>query len=278
MKKKLQFSKIKKIRFLKNSSTVKCHSKAIKLNMAATREETLTPAPMPMEISSPEMLEDDNNDNDHQHHHQQISPPPGSINNVTSNTTSQHTTRPLLLPTLTKNDLNELGLLPENITVLENIYVSHYHLETTENFNINSFHRCLRIAKSPWSERVYQFLVSSSTTSTTTTNNNNNNNNINFLEWVAFITHICTAKDDGIARMVFSMYDPEHSGYLDTSRIVQLLHDVHAGGASDRDSAPWSPSFVGEKVGQAIASLPIDSSGHIRVHKFCEACRINEFV
>ena len=261
--------------------------------MAATREETLmTPAPMPMddEILSPEMLEDDNNDDNHQHHHQQISPPPGSVNNVTSNTTSQHTTRLLLLPTLTKNDLKELGLLPENVKVLENIYLSHYHLETNENLNINSFHRCLRIAKSPWSERVYQFLVSSSsttsssTTTTTTTNNNNNNNNtnnnnnVNFLEWVAFITHICTAKDDGIARMVFSMYDPEHSGYLDTSRIVQLLHDVHSGGASDRDSAPWSPSFVGEKVGQAIASLPIDSSGHIRVHKFCEACRINEFV
>ena len=171
----------------------------------------------------------------------------------------------LSLPNLSELDMKELGLDQDSMSKLKNIFLS-LHLHSDGTLDIDGFHDYFRVTKSPWSQRVFNLL------------DINHTGTANFTEWVAFTSHLCTAQEDGIARVVFSMYDPEHSGVLDTARVIQLLHDVHSGGASARDSAPWLPSFVGEKVGQALTPLPLDNNGNLQVYQFCKACKKHTFI
>jgi hypothetical protein len=106
----------------------------------------------------------------------------------------------LSMPKLPEIEMKELGLQSENFELLENTYRT-LHLHTDGNFDIDGCHNFFRIGKSPWSERVFHLLDSDRGIGT-----------VHFLEWISFVTHICTAKDDGLARMVFTMYDPEQSG------------------------------------------------------------------
>ena len=191
-----------------------------------------------------------------------------------------------VLPDLSLRDMKQLGLNQTNVDHLKDIFLT-LHLHTDGTIDINGFHNFFNLSKSPWSARIFSYLDTSNTGSA------------DFIEWVAFTTHICTANEDGLARMVFSVYDDTRTNMLDTARVVQLLHDVHAGGGggsggggvggegggggneSDKEkrALPWSSNYVGEKVGQSIATFPLDPiTGTLTLNGFCNACQYNSFV
>ena len=214
--------------------------------------------------SSASLLSDNDNDNARK------------ISTVSLPGTTESTPVPVL-PDLSLRDMKQLGLNQTNVDHLKDIFLT-LHLHTDGTIDINGFHNFFNLSKSPWSARIFSYLDTSNTGSA------------DFVEWVAFTTHICTANEDGLARMVFSVYDDKQTNMLDTARVVQLLHDVHAGGAgggggggneSDKEkmALPWSSNYVGEKVGQSIATFPLDPiTGTLTLNGFCNACQHNSFV
>ena len=177
-----------------------------------------------------------------------------------------------LLPNLSLRDRKQLGLTASDEHQLQDTFLT-LHLHTNGTIDVDGFHDFFQIPKSPWSANVFAYL------------DVDRNGSIDFIEWVAFTSHICTAKEDGLARMVFAMYDHERIGHLDTATVVQLLHDVHSGGSTTGTGSPnssdttWSPSFVGQKVGKALAPLPLDPvTGFLTLETFCAACQEHNFV
>lgn len=86
------------------------------------------------------------------------------------------------------------------------------------------------------------------------------NGKIDFVEFVAAIFNYCTFTWQGLCKYAFDLFDEDHSGFLDTQEVIDLVKFVYGKPLDDR-------------VIKILDSIDEDMSGTITFNEFCKKNR-----